>query len=249
MLNAGPEYSEPFRGRSLRFCGRGTCVRLATAGWHNCQEGNLGACDKYSEQWMRFSCICWRRSPEEENKEPFSGQVSHHPLLFWLSAALPDVNLLPRGTLVKWIGRQVNTKIQRGEERTGNRRQRDIISDTEVKEQGGKVRRGEKKDKWGQEKIKWYKRKGTERGQEVKRGGAKERRHKAARKSDKRRKRTEKRGKETRDESESKRKWEELKGLQRKLAEMKWKKWKKVQKRGKEKDRSHEEKRDKWWRC
>lgn len=65
---------------------------------------------------MRFSCICWRGNQEGENKEPFSGQVSHHPLLFWLTAVLPDVNLLPGETLVKLIGRQVNTKY-RGEER------------------------------------------------------------------------------------------------------------------------------------
>lgn len=39
----------------------------------------------------------WR----EEIRSHSLDRFSHHPLLFWLSAALPDVNLLPKGTLVK----------------------------------------------------------------------------------------------------------------------------------------------------
>lgn len=138
MLNASPEYSEPIQGRSLQFSRRCNLHTSSPQSDDITQRGKVswGACDKYNEQWMRFSCICWRGNLEGENKEPFSGQVSHHPLLFWLSAVLPDVNLLPWGTLVKWIGRQVNTKY-RGEESEE------------------RVRRGKKG--WGEETGTWWK--------------------------------------------------------------------------------------------
>lgn len=143
MLNAGFRIQWAIQGRSP-----GGSVPALPCWNSSAPKGRLGMLNKYNRKWIRFSCIYCRGSLTQRGRRDRSeDRFSHHPLH---SVARP-LNLVPKGMLPKWIGRQGNTKhlgmswAKKGKETGWNKSKRNWGGSKRLESRGEGTKRGMKK--------------------------------------------------------------------------------------------------------